>query len=46
MNRTLTKAKSLRTYIDFNLDDERQRLLDQIDPPQPKANPADNANNP
>lgn len=33
VTRTLTKAKSLRTYIDFDLADERQRLLDQIDPP-------------
>ena len=35
--RTLSKAKSLRTYIDFNINDERQRLLDQIDPPMPKV---------
>ena len=40
--RTQTKAKSLRTYIDFNLEDERQRLLDQIDPPKPKPNQNDN----
>lgn len=32
---TLTKAKSLRTYIDFDVADERQKLLDQIDPPKP-----------
>ncbi len=32
VTRTLTKAKTLRTYIDFNLDDERRRLLDQIAP--------------
>ena len=37
VNRTLTKAKSLRTYIDFDLADERQRLLELID--SPKANP-------
>lgn len=34
VNRTLTKAKSLRTYIDFDIADERQRLLEQIDPPR------------
>lgn len=32
VTRTLTKVKSLRTYIDFDLADERQRLLDQIAP--------------
>lgn len=30
VTRTLTKAKSLRTYIDFDINDERQRLLEQI----------------
>lgn len=43
--RTMTKAKSLRTYIDFNINDERQRLLDQIDPPMPKVPQDDNAKN-
>lgn len=38
VTRTLTKAKSLRTYIDFDLNDERQRLLDQIDPPKAPPN--------
>lgn len=38
VNRTLTKAKSLRTYIDFDVTDERQRLLDLIDPPKAKPN--------
>lgn len=37
VTRTLTKAKSLRTYIDFDIADERQRLLEQIDPPKPDA---------
>lgn len=38
VTRTLTKAKSLRTYIDFDIADERQKLLDQIDPPkEPKG---------
>lgn len=38
VTRTLTKAKSLRTYIDFDINDERQRLLDQIDSPKAAAN--------
>lgn len=38
VTRTLTKAKSLRTYIDFDINDERQRLLDQIDPPKAANN--------
>ncbi len=38
VTRTLTKAKSLRTYIDFDINDERQRLLEQIDPPKAAAN--------
>ncbi len=44
VNRTLTKAKSLRTYIDFDIADERQRLLDQIDPPKPKLDQVEKAN--
>lgn len=42
VTRTLTKAKSLRTYIDFNIQDERQRLLDQIDPPRPQVRQNEN----
>ncbi|MBC7816739.1 MAG: hypothetical protein IAG10_07620 [Planctomycetaceae bacterium] len=38
VTRTLTKARSLRTYIDFDINDERQRLLDKIDPPKAAAN--------
>ncbi len=38
VTRTLTKAKSLRTYIDFDINDERQRMLDQIDPPKAANN--------
>lgn len=37
VTRTLTKTKSLRTYIDFDIADERQRLLEQINPPNPDA---------
>jgi len=44
VTRTLTKAKSLRTYLDFDINDERQRLLDQIDPHKPKLDPVENAN--
>lgn len=37
VTRTLTKAKSLRTYIDFDVADERQKLLDLIEPAKPDA---------
>lgn len=40
VTRTLTKAKSLRTYIDFDIADERQRLLEQIDPPKDREGEA------
>ena len=40
VTRTLTKAKSLRTYIDFDVVDERQRLLEQIDPPKDREGEA------
>lgn len=40
VTRTLTKAKSLRTYIDFDLADERQKLLDQIAPPKEREGEA------
>lgn len=42
VTRTLTKAKSLRTYLDFDLDDERRRLLEQLSSPEPNDKPNDN----
>ena len=44
VTRTQTKAKSLRTYIDFDINDERQRLLDQLDPAKPKPDAVEKVN--